>query len=90
MTLPSPLARLLGDAARLASRPLRSALGAGTSAAVATVQTAIYAPSIEGAAFIAAVWAGVAALFHSKAWEEQKKAASQAGVEIAKAQSEHS
>ena len=85
MTLPSPLARLLGDAAR----PY-VLICAGTSAAVATVQTAIYAPSIEGAAFIAAVWAGVAALFHSKAWEEQKKAASQAGVEIAKAQSEHS
>ena len=81
MTLPSPLARLMGDAAR----PY-VLIAAGTSAAIATVQTAIYAPNLEGAAFIGAVWAGVAALFHSKAWEEQKKAQSAASVEIAQAQ----
>ena len=80
--IPSPLARLMGDAAR----PY-VLISAGSAAAVATVQTAIYAPNAEGALFIAAVWAGVAALFHSKAWEEQKKAQSQASVEIAQAES---
>lgn len=60
-------------------------LSSATAASVATVQTAIYAPNFEGAAFIAAAWAGVAALYGAKAWEEQKKSAQSADVKIAQA-----
>ena len=59
---------------------------AGSSAATATVQTAIYNANIEGAAFVAACWAGVAAIYHSKSREEVAKAEALASVETAKAQ----
>jgi hypothetical protein len=60
-------------------------LSSATAASVATIQTAIYAPNLEGAAFIAAVWTGVAALYTAKAWEEQKKTGQSADVKIAQA-----
>lgn len=63
-----------------------SLFAAATSSFVATILTAIYNPNAEGAFFVAACWAGVGALYHSKAWEEQKKAGQAASVEIAKAQ----
>lgn len=59
---------------------------AGTSASLATILTAIYNPNAEGALFVAACWAGVGALYHSKSWEESSKAKSAATVERAKAQ----
>lgn len=58
------ITKFLGDAAR----PY-VLISAGSSAAFATIQTAIYSPTFEGAAFIGTVWAGVAALYGAKAAE---------------------
>lgn len=63
-----------------------SLFAAASSALVATILTAIYNPNAEGALFVAACWAGVGGLYHSKSWEEQKKTGQAASVEIAKAQ----
>lgn len=60
---------------------------AGGAAGWTTV-TIPYRPDvslIEGAAYITAAWAGVAAIYLGKAYEERGKTKSQADVEIARA-----
>lgn len=62
--LSSTLVKAIGDLAR----PY-VLIASGSSAAFATVQTAIHSPNFEGAAFIGTVWAGVAVLYGAKAAE---------------------
>lgn len=60
---------------------------AAASSALATVSIVwMRLDLITGAAFIAASWAGVAALYGAKAIEERGKAKSEAAVQIAQAQ----
>lgn len=58
---------------------------ASTSSGIATIALAIRTVSlIEAAAFVAANWAGVGALYGAKALEEGRKAKATAEVEVAK------
>ncbi len=57
------------------------------SAATATVVAAFKVDGFDGAAiFIAAVFAGVGALYGAKAWEEAKKSGQAADVKIAESE----
>ena len=59
-------------------------IATSASAATATVIVAIKVDGFDGAAvFIAAVFAGVGALYGAKAWEEAKKSGQAADVKIA-------
>lgn len=61
-------------------------VAAATSSAIATVALAFRTVDlIAAAAFVAATWAGVGALYGAKAMEESSKAKSAAKVEEAKA-----
>lgn len=80
MTWEQRLATFLGEAAR----PF-AIIATSASAAAATILIALRVTSYaEGAAFIAAVFVGVGALYGAKAWENARNRRSEAEVEIAR------